>query len=120
MCIINKVLCAWFSFDKTVVFVLCSLILRGLDLHLPRRQVSVATSHALSLVASRLGDPSSGGDVGKCSVDLSSRHQVSSLVRSLLTSKTTVTQLSNSEIDHLTTLLVKVSSPCVCESVFGV
>ena len=94
----------------------CSLILSGLDLGLPQHQVSLVTSHALSLVTNHLmtkeeeEEKGSGcGGVVRRRLDLSSHHQLSSLLRSLLTSKTAATQLTNSEVDHLTRLLLRVS-----------
>ena len=98
-----------------------SLILSGLDLGLPQHQVAMVTSHALSLVTDRLLKEAEKGEkeeeegwsgVGRRGLDISSHHQLSSLLRCFLATKMAITQLTNSEVDCLTRLLLRVSLLC--------
>ena len=81
-----------------------------MELKFPRHQVAMVTSHALSLITAHLCSNSSGTDnfLGKQPLDLSSMSEMTSLLRCLLCSKTAVTQLSNVDVDHLTSLLLQV------------
>ena len=90
-------------------FFTSSLILRGIELSLPQQQVAMVTSHALSVIIDRLSDVlSTASDVGKRPLELSSRREMTLLIRSLLCSKTAVTHLTDTEIDHLSSLLLQV------------
>ena len=81
-----------------------------MELKFPRHQVAMVTSHTLSLITAHLCSNSSGIDnfLGKQPLDLSSMAEMTSLLRCLLCSKTAVTQLSNVDVDHLTSLLLQV------------
>ena len=86
---------------------------------LPRHQVAVVTSHALSLITDHLCDDSSdmsGVDLApcKCQLELSSMSEVMSLLRCFLCSKTAVCQLSNVEVDKLASLLLQVIMHASC------
>lgn len=75
-----------------------------MELKIPRCQVTMVTSYALSLVTNYLCK----SPTCKRHLDLSSLSEMTSLLRCLLCSKSAVCQLRNVELDHLASLLLQV------------
>lgn len=89
---------------RFLFFVFCSLVMSGMLLDKPRYKVAVVTSHTLSMVSEWLC-----GDSCPCNVSLSlsSSQQLLTLVRGCIVSKSYKFGLTNTQVDHISSLLLQ-------------